>query len=136
MNVIIARTKNKNETQGSLFIFEGMTIKYRCKTIELPDLGNQHNVSCIPEGKYDCVKCVHPKLGDVFNVLNVKDRTGIMIHQGNYVNGPHQNSTGCILPGEFFEDLDGNGTLDVCNSKKAMSCLNEILPAKFTLIII
>ena len=136
MKVIIARTKNKNETQGSLFIFEGMAIKYRAKTIELPDLGNQHNISCIPEGKYDTVKMVHPKLGNVFSVLNVPDRTGIMIHSGNYVNGNHHDSTGCILPGEFFEDLDGNGTIDVCNSKKVMDCLNEILPDKFTLIIV
>jgi hypothetical protein len=136
MKVIISRQYNKNEVQASLFVFSGMEIKYRAKTIELPDLGNQHNISCIPEGKYDCMKIVHPKLGNVFSVLTVPDRTGIMIHQGNYVNGPHQNSTGCILPGEFFEDLDGNGTIDVCNSKKVMDCLNEILPDLFQLIII
>jgi hypothetical protein len=136
MKLLISRQYGKNETQGSLFVFSGQEIKFRSKTIELPDLGNQKQISCIPEGKYDCMKIVSPKLGNCFSVLNVPGRTSIMIHAGNYVNGIHQNSTGCILPGEFFEDIDNNGTIDICNSKKVMNTLNEILPELFTLIII
>ena len=56
MKAIISRTYGKFETRGSLFVLDGHELLYRCKTLELPDLGNQRNVSCIPEGIYDGCK--------------------------------------------------------------------------------
>lgn len=53
MKVVISRTYEKDSTKGSLYIFDGEKLIYRCKTLELPSNGNQHNVSCIPEGEYE-----------------------------------------------------------------------------------
>jgi hypothetical protein len=136
MKAILARTYEKNQTIGSIIIFEGRVKKYQCVSIELPDLGNQHDISCIPEGAYDVVKEDNPKRGMVFRVLNVPGRDGILIHKGNYASGNHVDTLGCILPGKFFEDLNQDGNLDVGDSTGAMKDLIEILPNKFKLYII
>lgn len=135
MKVAIFRTYGPLETRSSLFVMSGQEVSHRCKTIELPDLGNQKNFSCIPEGIYDVVKYNSPKHGDCFRVLNVPDRDNILIHKGNYAAGKHVDTLGCILPGEYFEDINNDGNIDVGGSSQAMKALLEILPKKFKLII-
>lgn len=135
MKIFISRTYNKNETLSSLFVMSGQEVKYRCKAIELPDLGNQRNISCIPEGIYDCQKYVSPTKGNCFHVLNVKGRDSILIHKGNYINGNKRDSLGCILCGEYFEDINKDGSIDIGGSTKALQALLEIMPDEFKLII-
>lgn len=136
MKAVLARTYESNQTIGSIILFDGRVKKYQCVSIELPDNGNQRNVSCIPEGVYDCVKEDNPKRGMVFRVLNVKDRDGILIHKGNYASGEHVDTLGCILPGKFFEDLNKDGNMDVGDSTAAMNDLLAYLPDKFKLYVL
>ena len=133
MKAVLSRTYRYNETIGSLFILEGEELLYKCKALELPWNGNQRNVSCIPEGTYDCEKIISPTKGEVIHVLVVYGRDSILIHKGNYVP---KDTKGCILPGNYFIDLDGDGTPDIAESTKAMTKLLKVLPEKFKLYII
>lgn len=130
MNAIIKRTYNPNETLGKMTIIDGNKKLFRCVTIELPDKGNQHNISCIPEGIYDVVKIISPTKGKCFLVLNVPDRSAVEIHIGNYAAGKQIDTKGCILPGMCFEDLNNDGIIDVAFSTTALNKLLEILPDK------
>lgn len=71
--------------------------KMFCVTLERPDLNNQKNISCIPEGVYLCQQINSPRFGKTYEVLNVPDRTHILFHIGNTI----QNTTGCILLGQY-----------------------------------
>ncbi len=136
MKVLISRQYGKNETRGSLFVLDGADLLYRCKTIELPDNGNQRNVSCIPEGEYWVIKHVRENGEVVFLLLDVPWRDAIEIHIGNYVAGGKIDTKGCILPGNYFSDLNEDGYIDIAGSTSAMNTLLHLLPDKFKLHII
>lgn len=136
MNVVISRKYGKTETLGSLFVLFGYELLFSCKTIELPDNGNQHNVSCIPAGNYNVVKFNSPNKGKVFFLENVPGRDAIEIHAGNYVSGNHIDSKGCILVGSAFDDINEDGFIDIIESRKTLNRLMMILPDEFSLIII
>ena len=74
-----------------------------CYTIELPWRDNKRNISCIPTGEYQVVPYTSRKFGRVFHVLDVPNRSGILIHSGNVAGdknkGYKTHSYGCILPG-------------------------------------
>jgi len=136
MKAIISRTYNANETLGTLHVMDGDQLMFSCKTIELPWNGNQHNTSCIPEGKYTVISHISPTKGRCFHVLDVPGRTNILIHTGNYVSGHQIDTLGCILPGEGFEDINNDGNIDVFNSRNTMDKLLKVLPESFELHII
>jgi Family of unknown function (DUF5675) len=136
MKLIISRTYTPNETKDCMIIVDGSVMNYSCKGLELPNNGNQHNVSCIPEGIYDTIKYNSPTKGMVFLLQNVPDREGIEIHAGNFATGKQIDTDGCILPGLAFDDIDGNGTLDVIESKAAMQKLMGYLPDSFKTVIL
>lgn len=73
-------------------------------TLELPDKENKRQVSCIPKGIYPCNIINSPKFGQVYGVLNVPNRTNILIHAGNYggdvEKGYRSDILGCILLGK------------------------------------
>ena len=69
-----------------------------CLTVERRWLGNIKNKSCIPVGKYICLRKVSPKFGETFEVLEVPNRTHILFHKGNLMEDSH----GCIIIGEQF----------------------------------
>ena len=94
-----------------------------CVTLELPWKNNKRNVSCIPVGKYNVIKYTSAKYPDVWQVMNVEDRSYILIHQGNYL----EDTSGCILVGSAFSYGDIN------NSRLAMQKLRRSLPYEFTL---
>ena len=136
MKLLLSRTYENNFTLGSMFVLDGEKLVHKCKSIELPWLNNQRNVSCIPEGKYNVIKDYSNKRGNVFRLLWVRDRSGILIHVGNFVAGYVKDSEGCILPGNYFIDLNDDGNLDVAESQLAMNTLWQLLPDKFKLIVI
>jgi hypothetical protein len=78
-------------------------------TLELPWLDNQHNVSCIPTGTYECFRENSPKHGIVFELRNVPDRQEVQVHIGNYP----KDTLGCILVGQKYtgEASIGESTL-------------------------
>ncbi len=110
--------KKSTHTLGALVI--GGKVLY---VIERPWLDNKTNVSCIPTGKY--VANFLPRSGsgryiDVYHLLPVEGRSGILIHKGNLVS----HSLGCLILGFSVGKL--NGKPAVLNSAKALRLLNEI----------
>ena len=127
MKVIIKRTMQDDyQTLGELIIPDA---GYSCKTLELPWKNNERRESCIPEGTYQVEKRFSDKFKHHFHILEVPDRDFILIHHGNY----KRDVKGCILVGNDYFDIDGDGHMDVTSSKKTMQALNEILPDAFEL---
>lgn len=133
MNVVISRKYQEKETLGSLYAFDENAVVFTCATIELPNKGNQHNISCIPEGKYEVVKHISPTKGRCFHILNVPNRSNILIHVGNYATGYQVDTEGCILVGDRYGDINNDGQLDVLNSKVTLGRMLARLPDKFDL---
>lgn len=101
-----------------------------CVTCEDPWLNNQHNISCIPAGIYNCSKYTGTKYRDVWLVENVPNRAGILIHWGN----TQKDTQGCILVGKYFGQV--NGLPAVMESAATFQDLKNRLPDGFTLQII
>ena len=78
-------------TNGDLYV-NGVR---QCFTIELPWLNNQRRISCIPEGRYRLQKRYSPKFKWHIEVLDVKGRSGILIHPANVAL---KELKGCIAP--------------------------------------
>jgi hypothetical protein len=131
--VIISRRYQDTETLGTLLVMKGIYIIFECKTIELPFINNEKNISCIPEGVYKTEKIISPTKGECFIINNVPNRTAILLHKGNYATGKKVDTQGCILPGLKFVDINNDGEIDVENSTAAMKSLLEVLPDKFDL---
>jgi hypothetical protein len=112
------------------------------RTLELPNLSNRQNISCIPEGKYilerydsqrfkTCLRVKQlnkdSKPTDVLTDECGNIRTDILIHPGNYINyttadgKTHTDSMGCILPTETAEE-SGGGVFGT-GSKRALSAM-------------
>lgn len=87
-------------TQGILASEDG----FFCKTLELPWKDNKRNISCIPAGEYIVKIRKSPKYGTIYWVTNVKERTWILIHSGNFAGdtskGWKTHVNGCILLGK------------------------------------
>ena len=128
------RTYQEKETISDCSILSDTgteNIVFRFHAVELPWKDNQHNISCIPEGKYILQK-EKPNSHfnyDHFSVLNVKDRGGIKIHIANYVS----QLRGCIAPGKDLIDMNSDELLDVTNSGAVLKKLVELLPEESTL---
>ena len=123
MKVVISREYGNLQTLGSLIVFQGKEIVLKVLTLELPDLGNQKRISCIPEGKYKVHRIYSPKFGNCFHIQDVPERTGILIHKGNYT----KDTSGCILVGMNHVDIDGDGAKDVSDSTTAMNKLLTVI---------
>lgn len=101
------------------------------KTLELPDRGNARNISCIPKGTYKAVKHNSPKFGESIHILNVPNRSEVLVHYGNF----YLDTRGCILIGIGLADINGDGIKDVTSSKRAMRELLSLLPDEFDIVI-
>lgn len=92
--------------------------RYQCFSLELPDLNNQKNISCIPEGEYQYEVYESPSKGTVLLLKDVPGgRTYIEVHSGNYT----RQILGCILVGDGIKWLDSDAIPDVTNSKNTLS---------------
>ena len=85
-----------------------------CFVMELPWRDNQANVSCIPAGRYQVSylpRSASGKYRDVYHVQDVPDRSGILIHPGNFAGdkqmGYQTDSWGCLLPATRLGVLGG-----------------------------
>lgn len=95
--------------------------------LERPWLNNKANVSCIPEGKYTAHFLPRSGSGrytDVYHILPVNGRSGILIHKGNLVS----HSLGCLIIGSSVGSLGGKPA--VLQSAKALRELNNITDKK------
>jgi len=85
--------------------------------------------SCIPEGEYKVVNRQSAQYGNHYHVLDVENRTFILIHPGNY----NFEIKGCILLGEKLTDINGDSYKDVTNSVKTIKKLLKLAPKGFDL---
>ncbi len=137
MKAVLSRRYESDQTFGQLVIFDGDVIVYKCLTLELPWNNNQLRSSCIPESKYKVHKIYSPKFGQCFHLQDVLDRSGILIHVGNFASLTEQSdTTGCILPGTAFMDINSDGNVDIIQSRATMNKLLNFLPDSFYLYII
>lgn len=120
------------QTLGIWTIYDKHNFPYwECRTLELPDKGNQTLISCIPEGVYDCEKRWSKRFKDHFHIKDVTGREWILVHNANFV----RELLGCVAVGLAHTDIDGDGLRDVTRSKSTLKDLNRELPDKFKLTI-
>lgn len=95
-------------------------------TLERPWLDNKQRISCIPIGRYK----FHPhnwedreglNFSKVWQIANVPNRTGILIHAGNTV----VDCIGCVLVGLQEGELHKHPA--VLRSQAALSLLRDLL---------
>ena len=120
----IKRVHKRNDCTLSVIMYRNMMFKM----LELPDLDNQKNISCIPEGAYWAKKRFSPgKQYEVIEYEDVPNRTYIQIHGGNYT----RDILGCQLAGEEFIDIDGDGIPDITGTMRTLDKLLAALPERF-----
>lgn len=90
-------------------------------TLELPWKDNRPNISRIPIGKYICKWHKSPKYGWVYQVMDVYNRSFILIHSGNIA----RHTKGCILIGSRFGKLGKSPA--VLSSKTAVRKFQELM---------
>lgn len=120
-------TSQEMQTLGDLAVSENGQSLFTCKTLELPWKNNQRNVSCIPTGTYQVVKRTSEKYGNHFHLLNVPDRSMILIHSGNY----YTQTQGCILVGSGYADINNDKVTDIKESKVTLQKLYSLMPDQF-----
>jgi hypothetical protein len=137
IKLVLSRKYLPSQTVGRFIILNEDKVVHQFVSLELPWNNNQKNCSCIPEGVYIVNKIESVTRGECFHVTNVKDRTAILIHKGNYASITGKSDTlGCILPGMYADDINGDGLIDVCESGIALSKMLDVLPDTFNLYII
>lgn len=136
IRALIIRDYRKDQTPGKLLVYSALEFLYICNTLELPYRDNVRNISCIPAGTYQVNKVDNAKRGKHFRLISVPHRSAILIHAGNFASGLRPDTLGCILPGRYFQDINNDIHLDICESRKVLSELWKILPYDFLLTII
>ena len=96
MELELIRTYYSEGTNGELR-FNKAPLSY---TIELPWLNNEHQVSCIPEGRYELIIRFSHKFQWHLQLKNVKGRDLILIHPANDAK---KELRGCISPVSILE---------------------------------
>lgn len=112
MELTLKRSYTNSGTNGTLSLMV-------CHTIELPWLGNQRNLSCIPEGRYELKKGMSQQRGLHIRVKEVPGRDGILFHPANVAA---RDLKGCIAP---VTVLTGPGT--GIRSRLANEKLNDLV---------
>ena len=124
---LIRLSDDGNQTLGELYVVEDNKIIFTTKTLELPYLDNKNKISCIPKGEYKVVKrkTKYSRFKyEHLHILDVPNRDYILIHAGNY----NTDILGCILVGNQFKDINGDGLDDVLNSLNTLKKLLTYIP--------
>lgn len=135
---IVRQPSTDSGTFGQLTV-EGSD--FSCVTLELPWLGDQANISCIPVGSYMCDwKWSQSHGRDVYHVEGVPDgRTNVEMHSANII----AQLRGCIalgqeqaiFPADTFEGIEV-ATKGVQHSKATVASFEQLMnQTSFTLVI-
>lgn len=108
-------------------------------SLELPDLGNSPNTSCIPEGEYELKKYSSHRFRskvsedkkydlDHYQICDVPNRSNIIIHPGNTL----KDTMGCVLPGLnlYLGDHNfnrGKERISVIKSRHGFRLINDFI---------
>jgi hypothetical protein len=136
--VYLLRIIESDEGTFGKLIFEDL--RFECFSGEQPDRDNKRNISRIPSGEYLCKVRYSPHFKRLlYEVTDVKDRSNILIHPGNYCGdrdkGYRSDLRGCIALGKHFGELNGQKAILI--SKVAVNEFMDLLDYKpFKLIII
>lgn len=137
MKIEITRSPIDNETPGLFRVLNNDATVFSCDSLELPYINNEHGISCIPCGIYEWEKV--PATAHIpyehISIKNVPNRDGICIHIGNYAAGKKVDILGCVIVGDALKDVNGDGNLDIIDSKIVFEKLMAILPNNGQLII-
>lgn len=109
----------KDRTIGILYLMHGKDTLTLFYTLELPYNANIRCKSSIPKGTYTIKHYFSKKFKNCFEVLNVPDRTDILIHSGNYP----KDTQGCILIGKAINKKSST----LLSSRAALTQLNQWL---------
>ena len=115
MELELIRTYYPTGTNGKIQ-YLGSLMMY---SIELPWKDNLARVSCIPEGRYELTKRFNHQFGWHLQIMNVRQRTGILIHPAN---DALQELKGCIAPVSFLTGV-GKGL----RSRLALESLTSLV---------
>lgn len=115
-DITVNRTRayEDKQTIGSL-----TTDTFSCVSLELGWKENQNNISCIPEGTYEWERLESSPSFDYPHlwIRDVPNRSYIKCHASNFVD----QLLGCIAVGDDLVDIDGDGLVDVTNSKDTLA---------------
>jgi len=118
MELLLIRTYYTNGANGTILVPPGMTAVVN--TIELPWKGNQHGISCIPEGRYGVHKRYTPKRGWHLILEGVPGRSLILVHPAN---DAIKELEGCIAPVTVFTgEGKGSGSRAACEKLLRIVC--------------
>jgi hypothetical protein len=90
-------------------------------TLEDPWQYNEKLISCIPVGRYKLKLHKSPRFGLTYQVMDVPERSHILIHAGN----THKDTHGCILVGLQFGKLGSESA--ILASKSAFQKFMELM---------
>ena len=92
-----------------------------CVTLEPRDEENKVNLSSIPVQQYICKRVQSPKYGEVFQIMDVPERTHVLIHWLNF----DDQTKACVGLGKSFGWL-GNRKC-ILNSKEAFNNFMDVM---------
>lgn len=120
------------DSEGDILFYTGELPRYA------GDAGveNERQTDCIPDGTYEAAVKDSPKFGRVYQLKDVPNRSGILIHSGNFcgdvAKGFKSHVLGCIILGSARGTLDGQQA--VTGSKDAMKKFMNMMEGEpFTL---
>lgn len=108
---------------GSIYDSNGIIV-YHFVTLELPNKHNIRNISSIPVGNYKGEVITRSSGKKAILIKDVPARSSILIHIGNY----YDDILGCVLVGQYFNDINKDKIPDVVNSTLTLYTLIEFLP--------
>jgi hypothetical protein len=121
--VLVRNIDNGTETLGTLQVGQ----VFQCRTLERSYKNNLPNISSILIGTYTCSwKWMWRELRYRYQVMNVPNRTGVFLHQGNYFF----ESAGCIILGSQPQDINGDSQLDLINTKTILDYFEQLMGHK------
>lgn len=120
--ILIRHDANEYRTLGYMKVYIDEVEQIKFCTLELPWRGNQKNISCIPQGDYECQQIIRPNGDWALWVKGVPNRTSILLHKGNFTS----DVQGCILIGTGFDDINSDLIMDVVNSTNAMKLMRRL----------
>ena len=126
----LSRKYQDFQITGQLIICKEDELIFQCKVLE-PQYNDNKKNSCINLGDYYVEKVNSPKYGICFQIVDVINRTHILLHWGNF----RKNTLGCLLLGSTFKDIDQDGNKDLINSKDTFNAFMKIMPDKWKLVI-
>ena len=138
MGIEVYMNELVSDDQGTISVLAVPAFKWSCFINELPERGNERNISRIRGGEYPARFVNTPKHGDVYLLEKVPDRSAILMHSGTYAGdttkGWKSDVLGCLEFGLKVVVL--NGQRGVVNSRSTRDTFQKLLNSEdFNLII-